>query len=110
MERKQIFRASHVLKNIGIDSGVEFSKIFYTTVNRNLRDYIGSHLAKIGQLDENLQQLWTFLNLILENAITISKYKLPEESVDCLDKQSESFKSEVATVLFLRTEGLKCLN
>ncbi|XP_044265423.1 spatacsin-like isoform X2 [Tribolium madens] len=107
LDRKQIFRASHVLTNIGIDPGAEFSKIFYTTSNKNMREYIGNHLMKIEKLDETLQQLWTFLNLILENAITISKYKLPTESLECLDKHSEGFKAEVATVLLMKTEDTR---
>ncbi|EFA05905.1 spatacsin [Tribolium castaneum] len=107
LDRKQIFRASHVLSNIGIDPGVEFSKIFYTTSSKSMREYIGNHLVKIDKLEENLQQLWTFLNLILENAISISKYKLSTESLECLDKHGEGFKAEVATVLLMNTEDTR---
>jgi hypothetical protein len=102
---KQIFKASHVLNNINVDSKKEFSKIFYASVDGDLREYIGKHLQKGDGLERNLQELWCFLNLILENENLIPECNLPLKSIECLDKQNDNYKSEIATILFLRTDG-----
>lgn len=105
LDRKQIFRVSHVLKNIKLDPDKELLRVFLTTTKKDLREYIGNHLKKLNELTEDVQQLWCFLNLILDNNVLVSKYKLSEDSIDCLNKQSVEWKQEIAVKLFLRTHS-----
>lgn len=105
LNRKQIFRALHVLKNTRKDPEEELSNVFCTTINSELREYIGEHLKKQNKLDERLLYLEHFLNLIVKNTLLTSRFKLPEESIDCLDKQDAHWKAQVAAKLFLRTYG-----
>ncbi|XP_018577700.1 spatacsin [Anoplophora glabripennis] len=109
LDRKQIFRVSHVLKNIRLDPDKELLNVFFTTTKKDLREYIGNHLKKLNELTEDIQQLWYFLNLILDNNVLISKYKLLEDSIDCLNKQSIEWKQEIAAKLFLRTQNTTLL-
>nr|XP_023027706.1 spatacsin [Leptinotarsa decemlineata] len=106
LDRKQIFRVSHILKNIGVDPQEELSKVFYKTTNVELREYIGNHLVTQNGLEEHLKQLWKFLDLISRNNLLISKYKLPEDSVECLHQQKSEWKSDIAAKLFLRTHDI----
>lgn len=103
--RKQIFRVSHVLQNIGIDPNEELLKVFYSTTNKELREYIGNHLKNQNKLDDKMQLLWHFLALIVDNNVLISKYKFSNESIENLDNQNAEWKAEVASKLFLRTYG-----
>ncbi|KAJ8963130.1 hypothetical protein NQ318_018595 [Aromia moschata] len=103
LERKQIFRVSHVLKNIGEDPDKKLTDTFYSTTNQDLREYIGTYLKRCNKLENSMQQLWDFLNLILDNVVLILHNKFSEASIQCLDKQSDEWKSEVAAKLFLRT-------
>ncbi|KAG5898668.1 hypothetical protein JTB14_005427 [Gonioctena quinquepunctata] len=103
LDRKQIFRVSHILKNIEVNPQEELSKVFYTTTNADLREYIGNHLQSQSQLEEGLQRLWNFLDLILNNNLLISKYRLSADSIECLDKQPSEWKAEIAVKIFLRT-------
>lgn len=105
LSRKQIFRVIHVLKNIKKDPEEELSKIFYITTNSGLRDYIGEHLKKENRLEEKCLHLAHFLDLILKNTLLTSRFKLPEESLECLDRQNAQWKAEVSAKLFLRTYG-----
>lgn len=105
LNRKQIYRALHVLKNIGKEPEDELSKVFCITTNSELREYIGEHLKKQNKLEERCLNLAHFLDLILRNTLLTSRFKLPEESIDCLDKQDAQWKAEVAAKLFLRTFG-----
>ncbi|CAH0552154.1 unnamed protein product [Brassicogethes aeneus] len=107
LTRKQIFKACHILNNIKLDPNGELEKIFYSTNNKDLRDYIGNHLVKNEKLGDDLVSLWHLLELILKNNILISKFKLPEESLKCLDGQEESWKNEIAAKLFLRTQDMQ---
>ncbi|XP_072396296.1 spatacsin [Diabrotica undecimpunctata] len=109
LDRKQIFRVSHILTNIGVDPQEELSKVFCSTTNIELREYIGNHLKSHNKLDENLQQLWHFLDVILKNNVLISKWKLTESSIDCLNKQEHEWKSQIASKLFLRTHDISLI-
>lgn len=106
LERQQIFRASHILKNIGLVPADELSLIFCKTTNKSLREYIGNHLMGQNALAENYFQLWHFMELILKNDVPISANV---ESIEWLDKQSEEWKAEIATRLFLIKQGRKNL-
>ncbi|KAJ8924490.1 hypothetical protein NQ315_007287 [Exocentrus adspersus] len=103
LDRKQIFRASHVLKNIGLEPNKELLDVFRTTTQTDLREYIGNHLKKSSELSDEVQQSWHFLDLILDNNVLVSKYKLGKDSLECLDGQSRQWKEEIAAKLFLRT-------
>lgn len=93
------------MKNIQKDPEEELLRIFIHTTSSELREYIGDYLKKQNKLIEQFSHLACFLDLILRNTLLTSRFKLPEESIDCLDKQDEQWKSEVATKLFLRTNG-----
>ncbi|KAJ8927655.1 hypothetical protein NQ314_019857 [Rhamnusium bicolor] len=80
LDRKQIFRVCHVLKNIEVDPEEELVNVFYTTTNKDLREYIGNHLKKLDKLDDNISHLWRFLELILNNNVLISKYREKNKS------------------------------
>lgn len=105
LNRKQIFRALHVLRNIKKDPVEELSKVLFSTTNSGLRDYIGEYLKKDNKIEEKTLHLAHFLDLILRNTLLTSRFKLPEESIECLDKQATQWKAEVAAKLFLRTYG-----
>lgn len=105
LSRKQIFRASHILKNIGLNPEAELEKIFYSTSNKELRDYIGQHLEKNEKLSDKNSSLWHLLELILKNNILISKYKLEDTSLKYLDNRDDNCKHEIAAKLFIRTHG-----
>ncbi|CAH2009110.1 unnamed protein product [Acanthoscelides obtectus] len=103
LDRKQIFRISHILNNIGIDPNTELQNVFYTTADSELREYIGNHLKNLKKLDERLSNLWHFLDLVLKNNALVSKQKLSKDSIECLENQDSEWKSEIAAKLFLRT-------
>ncbi|XP_057655737.1 spatacsin [Diorhabda carinulata] len=109
LNRKQIFRVSHILSNIGINPQEELSKIFCNTVNRELREYIGNHLKNQSKLDDNLLHLWHFLEIILNNSLVMSKWKLEKNSIECLKNQESSWKSKIAVKLFLRSYDAKLI-
>lgn len=109
LNRKQIFRALHVLKNIKKEPEEELSRVFFVTTNSELREYIGEYLKKQNKLEEKYSNLAHFLDLILKNTLLTSRFKLPEESISCLDKQNNQWKAEVAAKLFLRTHGKKTI-
>ncbi|CAH1169832.1 unnamed protein product [Phaedon cochleariae] len=110
LDRKQIFKVSHVLKNIGVDPQEELSKVFFTTTNTEMREYIGNHLKSQNKLDDNLLQLWQFLDLMLKNNLLVSKYRLSEDSIECLHKQNPQWKAEISAKLFLRTQDTLLIN
>lgn len=88
-----------------MNSSIEFSKIFTSTTNKEIRDYIGHHLVKVGGFEENLQQLWTFLDIILDHPVLLIRHKLPQDNIENLMDQSNKWKAEVAAILFLKTNG-----
>nr|CAI5834397.1 unnamed protein product [Callosobruchus analis] len=110
LDRKQIFRISHILNNIGIDPATKLQNVFYTTSDSELREYIGNHLKNSKNLDERLSNLWHFLELILQNNVLVSKQKLSKENIECLEKQDDEWKSEIAAKLFLRTHDMVLVN
>lgn len=94
-----------MLKNIRLDPNMELLNVFLTTTKKDLREYIGNHLKKLNELNDDIQQLWGFLNLILDNSVLVSKYKLLEDSIHCLNKQSVEWKQDISSKLFLRTHS-----
>ncbi|CAG9858094.1 unnamed protein product [Phyllotreta striolata] len=109
LDRKQIFRVSHILSNIGVDPQEELSKVFYTTTNVEVREYIGNHLKAQQKLDAGYGHLWHFLNVILKNNLLITNWKLPEDSIECLNNQDSDWKCQIAAKLFLRTHDILLL-
>ncbi|XP_060523228.1 spatacsin [Cylas formicarius] len=109
LERKQIFRVSHILKNIDVNPVPELVKVFRNTNKKDLRDYIGGYLQKSGHLTEDMKNLWHFLDVILKNSIFTVRSRLREDSIHCLDEKTHIWKNEMACKLILRTQDLHLL-
>lgn len=91
-----------------MDPVEELQNLFYKTVDRERREYIGSHLKSKNVLLEKYEQLWNFLDVILNNKVFTRQYGLPEDSIESLEQQSDTWKDLIAAKLFLATNG-KCI-
>lgn len=109
LQRKQIFRASHILSNIQLDPFVELTKVFCETENKELREYIGTHLIKNKQLEDRINNYWTLLALIENNEETFStligKYNRCL-NIQMFQNMSCDEVSEIATCVFFTTYGM----
>lgn len=105
LSRKQVFKASHILTNIKLDAPAELAKLFSSTQDIDLRDYLGNHLVKIGKLEEAYQAAWRLLVVIEENRVHLNVYdKLTVQEI--YDKDW-NWKCEIGTHLYFLTYG-KC--
>ncbi|XP_017775225.1 PREDICTED: spatacsin [Nicrophorus vespilloides] len=109
LQNKQVFRVSHILKNINLDPMQEISKIFQETVDSDLRDYLGKHLENAGKLDETLKESWQLLLIIEENFSTLFKLKQETETINILliNNKSLDWKHEIVAELFLKNQDFK---
>lgn len=103
LSRKQIFKASHILNNIKLDAPAELSKLFTSTQDVDLRDYLGNHLSKIGKTDAPYQAAWRLLVVIEENRVHLNVYD--KLTVQEIYDREWSWKCEIGTHLYFLTYG-----
>lgn len=77
-------------------------------MDRERREYIGNHLRSKNVLPEHYEQLWKFLDVILNNKVFTHQNGLPEDSIESIEQQSDIWKDFIAAKLFLATNG-KCI-
>lgn len=107
LDQRQIFKASHILSNIGLDPPDQLSNILLETNNKQLRDYIAEHLAKNGKLESALLNTWNFIKAIEDSHVILPQINedITQTSIQKIDQKSREWKSQIATVLFFNNYG-----
>ncbi|KAF5270792.1 hypothetical protein FQR65_LT05411 [Abscondita terminalis] len=103
LEKRQIFKASHILTNIILDPIEEFRKIFLETYNANLRDYLGDYLLKHEKLSEEEKQSCNLLKIINQKhelLLNFNKDCLKDLNIKCIEDKDFSWKCDIGTQLF----------
>lgn len=105
--RKQIFRATHILNNIGLDPFIELTKVFCKTEERGLREYIGQHLLKHEKLESSLKDCWILLNNLESNEILLTSFRNDNHSINIktILTLDSHLRSKIAATLFFINYG-----
>lgn len=103
--RKQTYRVTHILQNMGIDSFAEMLTIFLETCCKELRQNVGNHLIKHEKLSESLINNWSLLSAI-ENQPDILmplSEKWISLNLKCINEQTDEWRNAVGTEIFFKT-------
>lgn len=106
---RQVFKATHILNNIGLEAATEFIETFLETKDKQLRDFLATHLIKIKVLDSNLQNHWMLGRLIqsceteMLNDIKIKKFQ--SYRVKDYLAMDDTEKTNIATIFFFTQHG-----
>ncbi|XP_025830251.1 uncharacterized protein LOC112904435 [Agrilus planipennis] len=103
LNRKQIFRASHILNNMKLDPVLEMTQIFVETDKKDLRNYIGDHLCKISKMPENFIVTWNLLKAIENKSNILSRDENYTATFSEINKKDHKWKCKVGTKLFFST-------
>lgn len=108
LQNKQIFRASHILKNINLDPFIEITNIMLNTPDVDNMNFLANHLEKNGQLNEEFKLNMRLFNIIMNDndALTAFKQKTANEVtlkmlIDC----DTEWKAKLVAKLFLKYYG-----
>lgn len=104
LKRRQVYKASHILSNIGLNSTKEITKIFVDTCNKDLRDYLGNHLMSVDKINDDILQSWHLLNSVINNNVFMKEEQQNLNINNILQRQSD-WKCEVGSELFFKTYG-----
>lgn len=108
LKSRQVFKASHILKNMGLDPSNEILKLFCNTPNKDLREYLGSHLISLDKIDKDVFNSWQLLKCIIkvpdsQNCIT----DVPSNpTVMEIHNQTKEWKIKIACDLFVQLFGM----
>lgn len=108
LSRKQIFKASHVLNNIKLDASEEFVKIFLETDDKELRNYLGTHLEKNEKLEEHNRLAWNLMSSIAQNLDSLENFlcDLKELTVQAVCEMDWDWQCDVGTFIFFKSYGM----
>ena len=104
LSNNQIYKAQHVLKNMGLEPVKEIRNRFVDTTCVELRRVIGKYLLENDFLEERLRNSWHLLSSVENDADTLATLKRNHDSINVslIDNMDEEWRSATGTRLFFK--------
>lgn len=107
LDRRQIYKASHILSNIGVDPFTKLCECFAETLDKDLRKYLAEYLIKSNSFPDYLNVSWLLLKMIQDD--TEISYRFVEKygqlTVAKIIKMPSDLKNRVGIQLFFTNFG-----
>ncbi|XP_048514375.1 spatacsin [Athalia rosae] len=105
LAKQQVFRATHIIKNMGKDPAERINSVCVNSTDPKLRDYLCHHLQKIDGLTERETKAWWLIKLMDEYvaAYSMDNNPMSNESIRYVIDMPDNYKTVLCTDLYFCT-------
>ncbi|XP_046739690.1 spatacsin isoform X2 [Diprion similis] len=105
LDKQQVFRATHIIKNVGKNPKEYINFICINSRDQKLRDYLVQHLRKINGLQESELKAWQLFNIMndYKARYLVENDPITNKSIEEIIQMPEDVKTILYTDLYFHT-------